>query len=56
MAPLVVVAVHSIDFNEVSRDRSIGPCMYAPIIKRNEEVDRPEKDWESNKGRAVIDE
>ena len=24
-------------------------------IKRNEELDRPEKDWEENKGRAVID-
>ena len=24
------------------------------MIKRNEEVDRPEKDWKSNKGRTVI--
>jgi hypothetical protein len=23
------------------------------VIERNENVDRPEKDWEQNKGRAV---
>ena len=26
------------------------------IIKRNEEVDRPEKDWKTNKGRSVVNE
>lgn len=26
------------------------------VIKRNQELDRNEKDWESNKGRAVVDE
>jgi len=26
------------------------------IIKRNEELDRPEKDWNNNKGRAVVNE
>ena len=26
------------------------------VIKRNEEVDRPEKDWKADKGRAVAEE
>ena len=30
------------------------PYVMDAIIKRNEIVDRPEKDWESNKGRAVV--
>ena len=30
------------------------PYIMNAIIKRNEEVDRPLKDWESNKGRSVI--
>ena len=30
------------------------PYVMEAIIKRNETVDRPEKDWNNNKGRAVI--
>mgnify|MGYP000483459287 CR=1 FL=1 len=31
------------------------PYVMNAIIERNEKVDRPEKDWKNNKGRAVID-
>ena len=31
------------------------PHVMDAIIERNEKVDRPEKDWRNNKGRAVID-
>ena len=36
---------------------SIGMKSYiiSGAINRNEEIDRPEKDWNNNKGRAVID-
>ena len=30
------------------------PYVMNAIIERNEIIDRPEKDWENNKGRAVI--
>ena len=37
--------------------KNIGmkPYIMDAIITRNEEVDRPSKDWESNKGRSVIE-
>ena len=31
------------------------PYVMNAIIERNETIDRPEKDWNNNKGRAVID-
>ena len=31
------------------------PYIMDAIIERNEKIDRPEKDWKNNKGRAVID-
>ena len=31
------------------------PYVLEAIIERNEKVDRPEKDWSLDKGRAVID-
>ena len=33
----------------------MSPYIMNSIINRNELVDRPEKDWNTNKGRAVID-
>lgn len=37
------------------QEAGMKPYIMESIIKRNEEVDRPDKDWESKKGRAVID-
>ena len=34
----------------------LKPYIMEAIIERNEKIDRPEKDWFQNKGRAVIDE
>ena len=31
------------------------PYILDAIITRNEKVDRPEQDWNDNKGRAVVD-
>ena len=31
------------------------PYVLDAIITRNEKVDRPEQDWNDNKGRAVVD-
>lgn len=31
------------------------PYVMEAIIERNEKIDRPEKDWASDKGRAVVD-
>jgi UDPglucose 6-dehydrogenase len=37
--------------------KSVGmkPYVMEAIIERNEKIDRPEKDWASDKGRAVVD-
>jgi hypothetical protein len=32
----------------------MNPYIMNAIIERNENVDRPEKDWSTDKGRAVI--
>ena len=37
------------------RNAGMKPFIMNSIIERNETVDRPEKDWNNNKGRAVID-
>lgn len=31
------------------------PYIMEAIMERNEKVDRPEKDWANDKGRAVVD-
>lgn len=38
------------------QNSGMEPYILNAIIDRNELVDRPEKDWNSNKGRAVVDE
>ena len=35
---------------------NVEPYILNAIIYRNENVDRPEKDWNDNKGRAVVNE
>ena len=30
------------------------PYILKSIIERNEKIDRPEQDWNNNKGRAVV--
>lgn len=37
------------------QNAGMKPFIMNSIIERNETVDRPEKDWNNNKGRAVID-
>lgn len=39
--------------NQIDQVNSDYPILFA-VAKRNEEIDRPDKDWESNNGRAVI--
>jgi len=36
-----------------AKDEAIPTPILNSVIKRNEELDRPEKDWKTNKGRAV---
>ena len=35
-------------------EESMKSYIIKNMIKRNEEVDRPEQDWKENKGRSVI--
>ena len=37
------------------QNSGMKPYVMDAIIERNEKIDRPEKDWENNKGRSVID-
>jgi UDPglucose 6-dehydrogenase len=37
------------------KQSGMKPYIMDSIIERNETVDRPEKDWHNNKGRAIID-
>ena len=36
------------------RKSGMEPYVLNSIIERNEKIDRPEKDWNQNKGKAVI--
>jgi hypothetical protein len=35
-------------------NKKMFPMILSQVRTRNIEVDRPEKDWESDKGRAVV--
>ena len=37
------------------KQSGLEPYIMNAIIERNEKVDRPEKDWNGNKGRAVVE-
>ena len=43
---------HGLLFDMEKND--VKSCIIKGAIERNEQIDRCEKDWESNKGRAVI--
>jgi UDPglucose 6-dehydrogenase len=38
-----------------AKDNGIESPILDAVIKRNEEIDRPEQDWKSDKGRAVAE-
>jgi len=40
----------------LAKSNGIQSLILDAVIKRNEEIDRPEKDWKLDKGRAVVDE
>ena len=41
-------------FRYEMKKAGLDPYIMNAIIERNEKIDRPEKDWEANKGRAVV--
>ena len=42
------------DYMENLKKHNIKSYMLESSIKRNEELDRPSKDWTENKGRTVL--